>query len=165
MVFCANIKLLSFNLTSSHTWENLRFFCKLIHEFTGPGPEPSQKFWLPHCHIFFPSGDARLLAGPVPSAGGRGTISLRVGAEQCCGNGARGQHHRWLHARGRTASYRGRAPTGTQLLRHKFYNKSHVNMYKQGCGSGFRDFVDPYWESGSGGKKTKKFQWKSTLFS
>jgi hypothetical protein len=30
-----------------------------------------------------------------------------------------------------------------------------------------RDFVDPdpYWESGSGGKKTKKFQWKNALFS
>jgi hypothetical protein len=40
---------------------------------------------------------------------------------------------------------------------------------RQGCGSGsgFRDFVDPdlYWESGSRGKKTKKFQWKNALFS
>jgi hypothetical protein len=34
-------------------------------------------------------------------------------------------------------------------------------------GSGFMDFVDPdpYWESGSRGKKTKKFQWKNALFS
>jgi hypothetical protein len=33
-------------------------------------------------------------------------------------------------------------------------------------GSGFRDFVDPdpYWESGSKGKKTKKFQWKKCTF-
>jgi hypothetical protein len=40
---------------------------------------------------------------------------------------------------------------------------------KQGCGSGsgFSDLVDPdpYWESGSGGKKMKKFQWKNALFS
>jgi hypothetical protein len=34
-------------------------------------------------------------------------------------------------------------------------------------GSGFSDFVDPnpYWESGSRGKKIKKFQWKNALFS
>jgi hypothetical protein len=36
-------------------------------------------------------------------------------------------------------------------------------------GSGFSEFVDPdpYWESGSGsrGKKMKKFQWKTALFS
>jgi hypothetical protein len=33
-------------------------------------------------------------------------------------------------------------------------------------GSGFRDFVDPdpYWESGSRGKKPKKFQWKKCTF-
>jgi hypothetical protein len=33
-------------------------------------------------------------------------------------------------------------------------------------GSGFRDFVDPdpYWESGSRGKKIRKFQWKNELF-
>jgi hypothetical protein len=32
-------------------------------------------------------------------------------------------------------------------------------------GSGFSDFVDPdpYWESGSRGKKIKKFQWKNPL--
>jgi hypothetical protein len=32
---------------------------------------------------------------------------------------------------------------------------------------GFRDFVDPdqYWESGSRGKKMKKFQWRNALFS
>jgi hypothetical protein len=39
----------------------------------------------------------------------------------------------------------------------------------QGCGfgSGFSDFVDPdpYWESGSRGKKMKKFQWKNALVS
>jgi hypothetical protein len=37
----------------------------------------------------------------------------------------------------------------------------------QGCGSGsgFSDFVDPNWESGSRGKKIKKFQWKNALFS
>jgi hypothetical protein len=39
----------------------------------------------------------------------------------------------------------------------------------QGCvsGSGFNDFVDPdpYWESGSRGKKIKKFQWKNAIFS
>jgi hypothetical protein len=37
----------------------------------------------------------------------------------------------------------------------------------QGCGSGFSDFVDPEpeWESGSRGKKMKKFQWKNALFS
>jgi hypothetical protein len=39
---------------------------------------------------------------------------------------------------------------------------------KQGCGSGFSDFVDPdpYWESGSGsrGKKMKTFPWKNALF-
>jgi hypothetical protein len=37
-----------------------------------------------------------------------------------------------------------------------------ASFQNQGCGSGygFRDFVDPdpYWESGSRGKKTKKFQ-------
>jgi hypothetical protein len=34
-------------------------------------------------------------------------------------------------------------------------------------GSGFSDFVDPdpNWESGSRGKKIKKFQWKNALFS
>jgi hypothetical protein len=34
-------------------------------------------------------------------------------------------------------------------------------------GSGFSDLVDPdpYWESGSRGKKMKKFHWKSALFS
>jgi hypothetical protein len=33
-------------------------------------------------------------------------------------------------------------------------------------GSGFRDLVDPdpYWESGSRGKKTKKFQWEKSTF-
>jgi hypothetical protein len=40
--------------------------------------------------------------------------------------------------------------------------------FPQGCGSGsgFRDFVDPdpYWESGSRGKKTKKFQWEKSTF-
>jgi hypothetical protein len=32
-------------------------------------------------------------------------------------------------------------------------------------GSGFSDFVDPdpYWESGSRGKKIKTFQWKKAL--
>jgi hypothetical protein len=39
----------------------------------------------------------------------------------------------------------------------------------QGCGSGsgFSDFadLDPYWESGTRGKKMKKFQWKKALFS
>jgi hypothetical protein len=39
---------------------------------------------------------------------------------------------------------------------------------KQGCGSGFSDFVDPdpYWESRSGsrGKKIKKFQWEKCTF-
>jgi hypothetical protein len=37
----------------------------------------------------------------------------------------------------------------------------------QGCGYGFSDLVDPdpYWESGSGGKKMKKFEWKNALFS
>jgi hypothetical protein len=36
-----------------------------------------------------------------------------------------------------------------------------------GSGSGFSYFVDldPYWESGSRGKKIKKFQWKNALFS
>jgi hypothetical protein len=36
----------------------------------------------------------------------------------------------------------------------------------QGCGSGFSDFVDPdpYWESGSRGKKINKFHWKNALF-
>jgi hypothetical protein len=39
-------------------------------------------------------------------------------------------------------------------------------MYKiQGCGSGSGLDPDPYWESGSRGKKTKKFQWKNALFS
>jgi hypothetical protein len=34
-------------------------------------------------------------------------------------------------------------------------------------GSGFNNLVDPdpYWESGSKGKKIKKFQWKNALFS
>jgi hypothetical protein len=33
-------------------------------------------------------------------------------------------------------------------------------------GCGFKDFVDPdpYWESGSRGKKTKKFQWEKCTF-
>jgi hypothetical protein len=38
------------------------------------------------------------------------------------------------------------------------------------CGSGFSDFVDPYWESGSririqGQEKNNKYQWKNALFS
>jgi hypothetical protein len=43
-----------------------------------------------------------------------------------------------------------------------------TRTWNQGCGSGsgFSDFVDPdpYWESGSRGKKMKKFQWKKALF-
>jgi hypothetical protein len=38
-------------------------------------------------------------------------------------------------------------------------NPVKFRIANQGCGSGFRDFVDPdpYWESGSRGQKTKKF--------
>jgi hypothetical protein len=50
---------------------------------------------------------------------------------------------------------------------------ARVVYYYQGCGSGSgldpdsETCVDPdpYWESGSRGQKTKKFQWKNALFS
>jgi hypothetical protein len=51
----------------------------------------------------------------------------------------------------------------------KVKDTGKICTFGQGCGSGFRDFVDPdpYWESGSGSrdKKTTKFQWKNALFS
>jgi hypothetical protein len=49
-------------------------------------------------------------------------------------------------------------------------NSGHFRKKKPGLwiriGSGFSDFVDPdpYWESGSRGKKIKKFQCKNALF-
>jgi hypothetical protein len=49
----------------------------------------------------------------------------------------------------------------------KIYNSTAGLWIRIRIGSGFGDFVDPdpYWESGSRGKKTKKFQWKNALFS
>jgi hypothetical protein len=59
------------------------------------------------------------------------------------------------------------------LRRFRPHKRSLLPYLKPGLwiririGSGFSDFVnpDPYWESGSKGKKIKKFQWKNALFS
>jgi hypothetical protein len=58
------------------------------------------------------------------------------------------------------------------LFLENFTKLQYVDL-NQGCGSGSgldpdsETCVDPdpYWESGSRGKKTKKFQWKNALFS